>query len=49
MATVKVWFHVYDVPDNDTGKYSKAINNLVDELSTVNTELTWDDVEWEAV
>lgn len=49
MADVKVWFTVYGVPDDDTGEQSKSINNLLDQLVGVDTDLTWDEVWWEVV
>ena len=46
MATVRVVFDVYDVPDNDTGADSNTINALLDQLGAVSTGLSWDQVEW---
>lgn len=47
MATVRVSFDVYDVPEGDTGVDSFSLNQLVDELSKAKTTLTWEDVSWE--
>ena len=48
MATVRVWFEV-DVPLDDAGPDSKAINELIDTLGQVDTNLAWDNVEWQTV
>lgn len=49
MATVKISFEVFDVPEGDTGTDSKTINKLIDILGDVETNLSWDNVEWEIV
>ena len=46
MATLRVYFDVYDVPKGDTGSDSLTMNRFIDDLATTITELSWDCVEW---
>jgi hypothetical protein len=48
MATVRVWFDVFDVSD-DSVEALGQLHNLIDQLGKVDTELSWDNVEWREV
>lgn len=43
MATVRVVFDVFDVPEDNQ---EEAISRLLDQLGSVKTDLSWDDVDW---
>ncbi len=43
MATVRVVFDVFDVPENNP---EEAMNRLIDQLGSVKTDLNWDEVDW---
>jgi hypothetical protein len=48
MATMRVWFDVYNVSD-EPSEALEQMNNLLDELGAVDTTLSWDDVNWDEV
>lgn len=41
-----VRFTVYDIDAKDMAEASEKINNLITQLSEVETELGWEDVFW---
>jgi uncharacterized protein YukE len=41
-----VRFTVYDIEAKDMAEASEKINNLIDQLGSVETELGWEDVFW---
>ena len=49
MATVRVWFDVYAVPDSDIGKDSEGINTMITDFAGIDTAYSWDNVWWEAI
>jgi hypothetical protein len=43
MATVRIVFDVFDVPEENQ---EEAMNRLIDQLGSVKTDLSWDEVDW---
>lgn len=46
MNTVRVMFYT-DVEASTYGEIEEAIHNLLDQLGKTETDLAWDDVDWQ--